>query len=135
MTTDLFYLTLTALLCAALWIPYIVGNTICHGLLKPDDYKTAGLPKKANSPEWLARANRAHVNMVEGFPSFAALVIVAHLTAEANAITAMASMIFFWARLVHGVVYVMAIPYMRTLLFAVGFFCQLAIGLQILMQG
>ncbi|NKB63323.1 MAG: MAPEG family protein [Gammaproteobacteria bacterium] len=132
MTTDLFYLTLTALLCAALWIPYIVGNVSRFGLLNAGDYQNAGLPKKENSPAWLARANRAHVNLVEGFSGFAALVLVAHVTGEADSVTAMASMIYFWVRVSHAVVYMMGIPFLRTLLFAASFVCQLTIGYQIL---
>ena len=132
MTPDLYYLTLSALLLAVLWVPYIAGSVMKHGLLQARDYKIAGIPKKPDSPAWLDRANRAHVNLVEGFPSFAALVIVAHLTAEANSTTAMACMIFFWARLAHAIVYMMALPYLRTVLFATGFFCQIVIGVQIL---
>ena len=132
MTTDLTYLAYTALLCASMWLPYILGNVMKFGLLKPNDYQGAGLPQRENAPAWLARANRAHVNTVEVFPSFAALVIIAHVAGEANSVTAMASMIFFWSRLAHAITYILAIPFMRTLLFAIGFVCQLAIGYQIL---
>jgi hypothetical protein len=41
-------------------------------------------------------------------------------------------MIYFWARAVHLAAYTFAMPWVRTLAFTVGFFCQAAIGWQIL---
>jgi uncharacterized MAPEG superfamily protein len=67
------------------------------------------------------RADRAYLNAVECFAPFAALVIVAHLAGKANAMTACWAMCFFWLRLAHAVVYWLAIPYVRTLVFVLGF--------------
>ena len=38
MTTDLSYLACTAMLTAALWIPYIIAQVMTNGLLTPDNY-------------------------------------------------------------------------------------------------
>jgi uncharacterized MAPEG superfamily protein len=51
----------------------------------------------------------------------AALVIAAHLTGKADAVTAFCAASFFWIRLAHAVVYLAAIPYIRTVLFTLGF--------------
>ena len=53
--------------------------------------------------------------MVENLPAFAACVIVAHLT-DVNA-TAGAALFFWKQRLVHAVVHIMGLPYIRTLAF------------------
>jgi uncharacterized MAPEG superfamily protein len=119
MTTDLRYLTYTAFLTAALWLPYVIAQSITNGLLRPANYRD---PTPRPIPLWGQRANRAQVNAVEAFAPFAALVIVVHLTGKANATTAFCTMLFFWMRLVHAVVYLLAIPYVRTIVFTIGFF-------------
>lgn len=129
MTDDLTYLTWTAVLCLILWIPYIAGTVAKYGLLSPEEYKT---PLEREHPDWLRRCNRAHVNLVENLPAFAALVLVAHVSGEASSVTATAAMIFFWARVVHAVGYIGGFPYVRTLCFSIGAFASLAIAWEIL---
>ncbi len=41
MTTELFYLLLTAILTGLLWIPVVIGYVTSRGLLRPIDYKIA----------------------------------------------------------------------------------------------
>jgi uncharacterized MAPEG superfamily protein len=118
MTTDLSYLALTAMLTAALWIPYIVCQVMTNGALSPTEYAD---PKPRPVPLWGQRANRAHLNAVESFAPFAALVIVAQIAGKANAMTAFWAASFFWLRLAHAIVYWAAIPYLRTVLFTLGF--------------
>src|SRR5580704_6772939 len=88
MTTDLKYLALTAMLTAALWIPYVVCQVMTNGPLQPANYKD---PAQRPVPLWGKRADRAYLNAVEVFAPFAALVIVAQLAGKADAMTA------FWA--------------------------------------
>lgn len=118
MTTDLWYLACTAMLTAALWIPYIVAQVMTNGFLTPPNYVD---PTPRPIPLWGKRADRAHLNAVEGFAPFAALVIIAHVSGKANAMTAFWAMSFFWLRLTHAAVYLLAIPYVRTLVFTLGF--------------
>ncbi len=72
-------------------------------------------------PLWGKRADRTYLNAVEVFAPFAALVIIAHITGKANAMTAFWAAWFFWMRLAHAAVYLLAVPYVRTLLFTLGF--------------
>jgi uncharacterized MAPEG superfamily protein len=44
-------------------------------------------------------------------------VLVAHVTQKANAMTALWAALFFWMRLAHAVVYLLGVPYVRTLVF------------------
>jgi uncharacterized MAPEG superfamily protein len=118
MTTDLTYLAYTAMLTAALWIPYVVAQSMTNGLLKPANYRD---PAPRPLPLWGKRADRTYVNAVESFAPFAALVIVAHLTQKANAMTAFWAAFFFWMRLTHAVVYLLGIPYLRTVVFSAAF--------------
>ena len=81
-----------------------------------------GLPALAGNREglvemvgWAGRARRAHLNMIENLALFAALVLIAAVAGKANATTAMGAMIFFWARLAYAVIYLIGIPWLRTL--------------------
>jgi uncharacterized MAPEG superfamily protein len=128
MTPDLTYLAWTALLTAALWIPYISGQVMTNGLLTPQNYRN---PTAREVPLWGQRANRAHINAVEAFAPFAALVLVAHVGGVSNEATAMWAALFFWARLAHAVIYILGIPFLRTIIFTVGFVAILGIFYEI----
>ncbi len=124
MTTDLKYLAFTAILTAALWIPYVIAQVTTNGPLAPPNYAD---PTPRPVPLWGKRADRAYLNAVECFAPFAALVIIAHVTGKADVMTAFWAMGFFWLRLAHAAVYLLAIPYVRTLVFTLGFVCVVGI--------
>ena len=129
MTTELFWLTMTALLTAVLWIPYILDRIMVRGLVG-----AMGNPSADDKPqsEWAQRAMHAHRNAVENLAVFAALVLVLHASGAATSLTATMTMIFFYARLAHYLVYLAGVPVIRTLVFAIGWVAQMIIGLTIL---
>jgi uncharacterized MAPEG superfamily protein len=124
MTTDLRYLSYTAILTAALWIPYVVAQVMTNGFLAAPNYID---PTPRPVPLWGKRADRTYLNAVEVFAPFAALVIVAQLAGKANAMTAFWTISFFWLRLAHAVVYLLGVPYVRTVIFTLGFVCVVGI--------
>ena len=124
MSIELKYLAFTALLTAALWIPYIVSQVVTNGFLAGENYVD---PTPRPVPAWGKRADRTYMNAVETFAPFAALVIVAHLAGKADAMTAFWAMAFYWLRLAHAIIYLFAIPYLRTLVFTLGFVCVIGI--------
>ncbi|HZE55198.1 MAG TPA: MAPEG family protein [Bradyrhizobium sp.] len=124
MSADLKYLALTAILTASLWIPYITCQVMTNGNLTPQNYLD---PTPRPVPLWGMRANRAYVNAVESFAPFLALVIVAHLAGKANATTAFLATSFFWLRLAHAVVYLLGIPYLRTVIYTLGYIAVIGI--------
>ena len=128
MTTDLTYLAWTALLTASLWIVYIAAQVMTNGFLTPQNYVD---PKPRPVPLWGERANRAHLNAVESFAPFAALVLIAHVAGKADGTTAFWAMAFFWLRLAHAVVYWLALPYVRTLIFTLGWIAVVALFLHV----
>ncbi len=82
-----------------------------------------GLPELAGNRENLppltglaGRAQRAHRNMMENLPLFIALVLVAHL---ANAQSLLGEQLFFWGRLLYAIVYLIGIPWVRTVMWAI----------------
>ena len=65
------------------------------------------------------RARRAHLNMLENMVLFSALVLIAVVAQKTNATTAMGALIFFWARLLYAVIYLIGVPWLRTVAWAV----------------
>ena len=130
MSVELRYLAFTALLTAALWIPYIVAQVQTNGFLSGENYVD---PTPRPVPLFGQRANRAHLNAVETFAPFAALVLIAHVAGKENGMTAFWAISFFWLRLVHAVVYWAAIPFIRTIVFTLGFVCVCGLFVAVIM--
>ena len=128
MSTDLKYLALTAILTASLWIPYVIAQVLTNGPPKPQNYLD---PTPRPLPPWGKRADRVYVNAVETFAPFAALVIAAHLAGKADA-TAFWAACYFWLRMAHAFVYLAGIPYVRTLIFTLGYVAIVCIFLAII---
>jgi uncharacterized MAPEG superfamily protein len=95
-----------------------------NGFLAPENYVD---PAPRPVPLWGMRAHRAFLNAVESFAPFAALVLIAHVAGKANGMTAFWAMSFFWLRLIHAGVYWAAVPFVRTLVFTLGFVCVVGV--------
>jgi len=78
------------------------------------------------------RARRAHLNMIENMVLFTALVLVTAVAGKANAMTAMGALIFFWARLIYAAIYLLGIPWLRTLAWAVSVIGMVMIAVQLI---
>ena len=123
MTTDLTMLAWAAGFTALLWIPYIVARIQTYGPAKTLAYTCDSEPL----PAWAEKAKKAHYNAVENLAPFAALVLVAHAAGAANSTTALASIVYFWARVAHYLGYISGIPYVRTLTFTIGWIAMIVI--------
>ena len=130
MKTELTYLALSAALTGVLWVPYILDRIARWGLVPAVSYPEN---PPAQSP-WAQRMMRAHANAVENLVVFATLVLVANALGITGGVVATAAMVYFWARVVHLVAYTLAIPWVRTLAFFVGFLAQAAVAWQILVR-
>ena len=130
MKIELWYLVCVTVFTGLLWVPYILDRVLVRGLIDAVGYPDNPKPQSV----WAVRLMRAHANAVENLVVFAALVLAAHALGVSNSAIATAAMVYFWARLVHAVVYTFGIPWLRTLSFTVGFLCQAVIAWQILMR-
>ena len=111
MSPDLYFLLMSTILC---FVQMLIAATGAN--------TQVGLPALAGNREglpdivgWPGRARRAHLNMIENLVLFAALVLIAAVAGKANATTAMGAMIFFWGRLAYALIYLIGIPWLRTL--------------------
>lgn len=118
---EAFYLAVTAAMTSMFWVPYIVNRIIERGVFNAlwdphGDTSTA--------VAWADRMMRAHRNAIENLCVFAPLVLLAILFEKLSPTTAMATQIYFLARLAHFVAFAAGLPIVRVLLFLVGFGCQ-----------
>jgi uncharacterized MAPEG superfamily protein len=124
MPGELKWLVLTVILTGILWIPYILDRIMVRGLMG-----AMANPSRNDTPQspWAQRLYFAHTNAVENLAIFAPLVLILALQNHSTQSTLLACAVYFWARLVHAVVYTMGVPVVRTLAFAAGFAAQVAL--------
>jgi uncharacterized MAPEG superfamily protein len=128
-TTELYWLTLTALMTALFWVPYVLNRMVMNGL---GGTLAGGAPDSGTLSLWAQRAMKAHTNAVENLAIFAPIVLTAHVLGISNAATKAAVVVYFFARLLHFLVYSAGIPAARTLTFTAGWLAQVAIIASIL---
>jgi uncharacterized MAPEG superfamily protein len=127
MSSELLSLTWVTALTAVIWMPYVVNTIMVRGLVTAVGYPEDPAPL---SP-WAAKMKAAHANAVENLVVFATLVLIANAAGVSSETTVMACTVYFWARLLHLVSYTLAIPWIRTVAFVIGFGCQVALVLQL----
>ena len=74
-----------------------------------------------------ARLNRSFANFMETFPLFAAAVVTAYLAAKLGPLTLWGSVLYVVSRALHPIAYVLNVPYLRSLIWFVGFGGALAV--------
>jgi len=128
-SNELYWLSLTLLMSALLWAPYITNRIIEQGLVKAiwDPKGETDTPKL-----WARRMMQAHQNAVENLVLFAPSVIIIQLLGLNSSTTATACMVYFFARLVHYLVFSFAVPVLRIVSFLTGFAAQMVLLAQIL---
>lgn len=81
----------------------VIGYVTSRGPLKAIDYV---VPPTSPLPDWVNRANRAHMNSIESLLPFAAVVLVASSAGVSTSITATSAVVFFYARLAHALLHI-----------------------------
>ena len=128
MSDELTFLTYVVLLTALLWVPYILNQISAQGLGNAVGYQD----NPAALASWAQRLKAAHYNAVENLVVFAPLEIIVEILQNSSSATAISCMVYFYARLVHALSYTFAIPWVRTISFAVSFFATIGIAYQVL---
>jgi len=118
MTADLWVLLSLALLTELLTLPPVVARGSVPGGVRWIFYNR-DTELKGVAP-WGGRAVRAHANLADNLAMYAAVIGTAHITGATNGTTLIAGIVLLTARMLHAVVYIAGIPYLRTAVFAVG---------------
>lgn len=127
--TELGVLTCLALFAATLWVPYVVGiSKVPQVDGAPDPFLRPN--NMATLPEWVHRAHRAHLNLLEQFVPFAVLVLLVDRVEGFSSLTYWTAIAFFWIRVLHATGMISGIARMplRPLLFNLGWLCCLLMG-------
>ena len=97
-----------------------------------------GLPDLAGSREnlpsasgWAGRAQHAYRNMLESLVLFAVLVLVTEITNRNNAVTGFGAQLFFWARVIYALMFVVDLPWLRTGVWGISIIGLILIFLQL----
>lgn len=125
MTTDLWMLVASAvlheLLILAAAFPRMYANGIPWALGPRDD-------PGVEVPLWAQRSQRSSTNMNENLILFAILVLVVHVAGLSSPTTALGAQIYFGARVLHAVFYVLGTPVLRTLAWCASLGALVVIG-------
>ena len=119
MGKDLYYLGASALLT---WVMVMAASGL-RAMCAGNATLSVAVGNRDNLPPLsplAGRADRAAKNMLENMLLFAVLVLAAHIAGVLGPRVALGAQVFFWARLVYWFVYLAGIPYLRTLVWAVG---------------
>jgi uncharacterized MAPEG superfamily protein len=116
MTREIFWLTMSVILTGVLWLPYMADRIRVRGLMGAMDNPK---PKAKAQSDWAQRLYFAHTNAVDNLVLFAPLVLILDSRNISTTTTAIACAVYFWARLVHAVVYAAGITVLRSLAFTV----------------
>ncbi len=115
MSIELQYLIFAVFLVLIQMVFQSIAGMIENGFMgaagsRDDEVLTTGLG---------GRFERAYYNMLETFPVFAALVLVVHVTESWDTTSTLAVQLYFWARVAYIPLYVIGIPFLRTIAWAV----------------
>lgn len=131
--TEIGILTCLILLASTLWIPYIVGvnsyDVEGDAFARPTDLRLF--------PEWVHRAHRAHLNLLEQGLPFAVLVLILHQIGGFSGLTYWVSIAFFWLRVAHaiGMISGKARFPLRPMIFLGGWLCCLLMAFAVFTAG
>jgi uncharacterized MAPEG superfamily protein len=132
MTVEFTCLLILTILAASLWIPFIVGVNITPARQDaPSPFLVP--PDPLQMKPWIARAYRAHQNLLEQFLPFAVVIIVAAQLGVSTPVTRWAAVIFVVLRIVHAIGMITAVTRMplRPLIFTSAYLAILVLVWQV----
>ena len=111
MTTDLFCLLMLALWSIPLNHIPAFGRVADAGI----EWAAGNREKAVEGPPWVGRADRAQRNHHDNLAMIAAVILIAHVTQQADVVTARASIAILGCRVLHGIAYYAGIGIVRSL--------------------
>jgi len=126
---ELWWLAVMGIVMAVTILPYVLNRMAICGIWATLDNPKPDMPPL--SP-WAQRMKAAHTNSVENLVAFGPLAVAVVLAGVTDETTALTAMVFVIARTAYIVIYTLGIPVLRTLAFLVGWLCTLALALRLL---
>jgi uncharacterized MAPEG superfamily protein len=130
MTAEILGLAIASLLLAFAWLPASLARARAGGVRWLTSNREPGqLP---TVPEWGHRAQRAHDNLKENFPAWAALLLLVILIDATGQTSAIAALVFPAARLVHMGAYMAGNVWLRFLAWLAAWISTLVLAVVVL---
>ena len=127
MSVELSYLAMYGVFTLVLILVQLLISMAQHGLVA-----LAGNREGLVSTGMAARAEKAVNNSILTMALVAPAAVMVSMTDSGGATTELAIRIFLAARVAYAVVFIMGIPWLRTMTWVAGFFCILALYLAVL---
>lgn len=129
MPTEYQSLFILTIFLALAWLPASFAKFEAFGL--PWLAGNRDRPHQGSLALWGGRADRAHQNLKDYYPSFAVTILLLGVLNGFNQTTACAAAVFLLARLLHLPFYCLGWARMRFLSFAVSFVAQILLWIQL----
>jgi uncharacterized MAPEG superfamily protein len=113
-TVLLYAIAIAAIL---IYVPFLV---VAYGRLQVGYNAAAPQTLFDKLPAYSQRATWAHRNSFESFTLFAPAALIAYITGQDTALVAGAAIAYLLARLLYSVFYILNVPLLRSLMFAIG---------------
>ncbi len=127
MTFDLYMLLATCLVYAFVPLFHNVPRMRAGGAA----WALGDRAAHPETPEWVARVERAHRNFLEWLPVFATVVLIAHVTGATSRVTATATALYVALRVVYTIAYARG-SRLRSPIWYCSMFCMIAILVEII---
>jgi uncharacterized MAPEG superfamily protein len=121
MTVEFTYLAASTLLTLLIRVAWMMNKVQVRGLSVVVGYPRESKPLS----EWGHRLWVAHEDAIQSLITFSILVILVQLTNLTDQTTAIAAAVYFWARLIHVLAYMIALRWVKTIAFVSGLLAQL----------
>ena len=118
MTTELTLLAWTLVLALVQIFAFDFARTGQYGINWNTGARDATMPDLSPVAE---RLRRAQNNLFETLPLFIAAVLILHVAGISTAMTVLGCQLYFWARVAYLPLYAFGVPYLRSLVWMVGF--------------
>ena len=126
---ELQYLVWCAILTLFIRATWMFDKVRIRGFVKVTGYPRDSEPLSG----WGTRAWIAHEDAVQNLVIFTVLVTALQFAGHSNVITQAAAAVYFWARLCHFIVYLFAVPRIKTVAFLVAVGAQLVLAWQFIL--
>ncbi len=108
-------------IAAAVVLIYLPFLLVAYGRLQIG-FEALSAPRAVfdKLPPYAQRATWAHQNSFEAFTLFAPAALMAYVTGVDSSVASIAAIAFLVARLLYSIFYILNIPLLRSLMFAIG---------------
>lgn len=106
-----------AVAAALVYLPFLV---VAYARLQAGYDMTAPRAMFDKLPAFAQRATWAHQNSFESFGLFAAAALMAYVTGQDSTVVVIVAIAYLVARLLYSVFYILNVPLLRSLMFAIG---------------